>query len=127
MYKKGQIISGMVMYAIVILVISKLATNSLNPLEVFKGDSLLLKIVVGFLLALMLLSVVAILFQRGLEDQRCAKDGLPLVAYAGSHGNPVRCNFCTRWFHANCFKSNGGSVLTGCKQEPCPSARGPYD
>ncbi len=126
MYKKGQIISGMVMYTIIILVISKLATNSLNPVEVFKGESLLLKIVVGFLLALMLLSVVAILFQKGLEDQRCAKDGLPLVAYAGAYGNPVRCNFCQRWFHGNCFKANGGTMLTGCKQEPCPTAHPAY-
>ena len=127
MYKKGQIIAGMVMYAVVILVISKVTTNSLNPLEVFKGESLLLKIVVGFLCALMLSSVVAILYQRGLEEQRCAKDGLPLVAYAGSHGNPVRCNFCSRWYHTNCFKANGGSVLTGCKQEPCPTARPAFD
>ncbi len=127
MYKKWQIITGMVMYAVIILVISKLATNSLNPLEVFKGESLLLKIVVGFFCALILLSVVVILFQRGLEDQRCAKDGLPLVAYAGSHGNPVRCSFCSRWYHTNCFKANGGSVLTGCKQEPCPTARPAFD
>ena len=127
MYKKGQIISGMVMWSIVILVISKLATNSLNPLEVFKGESLLLKLVVGFLCFLMVLSFGALLFQRGLEDQRCAKDGLPLIAYAGSHGNPVRCNFCRRWYHTNCFKSSGGTVMTGCKQEPCPTARGPYD
>lgn len=123
MPKKAQIISGMVMYGIVILVISKLATNSLNPLEVFKAESLLLKLVVGFLCLLMLLSVAAILFQKGIENERCAKDGLPLVAYSGAHGNPVRCNFCRRWYHSNCFKSNGGSVLTGCKQEPCPTAR----
>ena len=127
MYKKWQIITGMVMYAGVILVISKLATNSLNPMEVFRGDSLLLKLVVGFLCLLMVLSIGSILFQRGLENERCAKDGLPLVAYAGSHGNPVRCNFCSRWYHTNCFKANGGSVLTGCKQEPCSTARPAFD
>lgn len=123
MYKKGQIISGMITNVIILLVIAKLATGSLNPFEVFRGDSLFLKLVIGFFCFSLAMSVLLLLFQKGVENQRCAKDGLPLLEYAGSHGNPVRCNFCSRWYHGNCFQAGGGTVLGGCKQPHCPSGR----
>jgi hypothetical protein len=123
MPKRGQLITGMVMNVIIMLVISQLATGALNPLEVFRGDSLFLKIVIGFFSLALVMSVVTLFFQGGLSNETCAKCGLPLLAYAGSHGNPTRCNFCKRWYHTNCFKANGGSFLEGCKHPPCPSAQ----
>ncbi len=126
MFNRGQIIAGMFFNAIVLLLIAKFATGSLNPMEAFRGNSLLLKLIIGFFLLTLGMNVIALLFRKGLENERCAKDGLALLEYAGSHGNPVRCNFCGRWFHGHCFRAEGGTALTGCKQSPCPSARSEF-
>jgi len=121
MYNKNQIIGGMISSAIIILVISQLSTGSLNPVEVFRNDNLLLKIVVGFLLFSFAVSPILLLYQRGLQDKNCAKCGLSLIDYAGPRGNPALCSKCTRWFHEKCMKENGGDQFNGCNLPPCPS------
>ena len=127
-FKRWQIILGAITSVFLILVITNLATGSLNPIEVFRGDNLLLKIVVGFFcFALLVGTPMQLLSLQAFTDKRCAKCGLPLLDYAGSHGNPTRCNFCKRWFHANCFKMDGGSTFQGCKQPNCPSGRNQFD
>ena len=126
MPKKWQIYSGMVFQVAILLLISKLATESLNPLELFRGDSLLLKIVGGFLLFALFMSVLNLFMRRsgsGLEDRRCAYPpcALPLLDAAGLRGAPVKCGHCGRYFHRGCLKAEGGSVLKGCQQDGCPS------
>lgn len=123
MYKKSQIISGMIMNVIIILVIAKLATGSLNPVEVFSGEDLFLKVLVGFFFFSLAMCVFLLLFRRGFANHRCAMDGLPLLDYVGSHGNPVRCSYCGRWYHTRCFQAGGGSLMGGCKQPHCSSCR----
>jgi hypothetical protein len=126
MFKKGQIIAGLISNTIFILVISKLATGSLNPIEIFKGDSILLKIFVGFLLFGFFAGIISLLFIGNLRDKVCPICGLPLMDYIGSHGKPVRCNYCQKWYHSLCFKKDGGSVFEGCKQPHCRSGSSPY-
>lgn len=125
MPNKWQTYFSLVVNITVILVISKLATNSLNPMEVFRGESLFLKIIVGFFSFILFMSILFLLFRGRLEDKRCAGEdcGRSLLDFAGPLGGPVRCNYCGRWFHKNCFTRGGGSVLTGCKQPGCETAR----
>ena len=123
MPKKWQIYFGMIVQVTILLTISKLATDSLNPLEVFRGESLLLKIVAGFFIFALLLSVLNLIMRSrsGVEDRRCTLCGLPLFAAAGFRGAPIKCGFCERWYHRTCLKAEGGAMLRGCRQEGCPS------
>ncbi|MCX5673869.1 MAG: hypothetical protein NTX87_02575 [Planctomycetota bacterium] len=124
--KKSQVITAIITNVVIVLVISKLATDSLNPIEVFEGDRLWLKILVGFFLLVIFLSFASLLFAKGLQGVNCHKCGLPLLEYQSSHGNPVRCRLCGRWYHALCIKADGGSMMEGCKQSGCASERPEY-
>jgi len=126
MPKKFQIYFGMIFATTLILVISKLATNSLNPLEVFRGESLLLKIVVGFLCLPLLAGPMNLYIRSRWEDKRCAGTscGRSLVEFAQALGAPVKCMHCARWYHKNCFATGGGTFMGGCKQPGCPSYSG---
>ncbi len=124
--KKGQIIVGMIFYITIILVISKLATGSLNPIEVFRGDSLFLKLIIGILLTMLVLGPLGLIYRQVLKERNCAKCGKSLVDFAGPFGNPLRCNFCGRMYHSKCFKAGDGSIFEGCKQPGCSSYRGEF-
>jgi hypothetical protein len=122
MYKKWQIYAGMIFQVGILLVISKLATDSLNPLEIFRGESLLLKIVAVVLLLIILMSMLNLLIAGGkMADQRCASCGLPLLGGATLRGTPFKCGFCNRYYHRDCIRAAGGAMLKGCKQPGCPS------
>ena len=134
MYRKGQIIAAMITNTIILLVISRLATGSLNPWEVFRGDSLLLKVVAGLLCFGLLASVWRLVLIAGpLSDVVCARVkpeppcGKNLLEFAAVFGNPMRCPICRRWFHMSCFRANGGTMLEGCKQPNCPSGRSAFE
>lgn len=122
--KRVQLISGLIFNTIIMLVIAKLSTGSLNPFEVFSGDSVFLKILMGFLMVVMGLNLLTLALVGRLKDKRCAGTGCgkPLVEFAGALGGPLRCRFCGRWFHSRCFKANGGSTMEGCRQPGCSSA-----
>jgi len=123
MLKKSQVIAGIIINTILILVISKLATGSLNPFEIFRGDSILLMIVVGFLMFMIVMTLLSALWARVvIGDRRCAACNNPLLSFAFSHGPPARCLRCGQWYHTNCLKACGGSVF-GCKQPHCPSGQ----
>jgi len=126
MYKRWQIIWGWIFTVGIILLIAKLATGSLNPFEVFQGKSVLLKIVMGILMGSLALNVLTMPFRSGLKNKICASAdcGKPLLAFAGALGNPVKCNYCRRWYHKNCFKAGGGALMEGCKRPGCPTYRG---
>ena len=129
--KKGQIISSMVLFTVILLVIARLETGSLNPVEIFRGDSLFLKIVAGFLILGLLQGVIQLRRLQGpLANLRCPSkhcDGKPLLEFAPVFGQPVRCVHCRRWFHHQCLKSNGGGLMEGCKQPGCSSYQGGFD
>lgn len=122
MYKTGYVIGGIVMNAIIVLVIAYLGTGSLNPIEVFRGDSLLLKVLEGVFLFFFAAGFLHLLIIRALRDKVCNKCGKPLLAYADVSGKPLRCNYCGQWYHTHCLRADGGSALRGCKQPGCPSA-----
>jgi len=128
MYKKWQITLGLILWAVVILVIAQLATGSLNPFEVFKEESVLLKIVMGIFLGMVGLSLIYLIFSRNLRNEICHATGCgkPLLEFAGAYGNPIRCSFCRRYFHRNCFKEGGGTITQGCKQPGCSTYQGDY-
>lgn len=121
--KKGQVIGGMVMNTIFILVVTQLSTGSLNPIEVFRGDSLLLKILIGFLGGTLVLGLLSLIILGSLDNVKCEKYGHSLTKFAGVYGNPIRCIACGRWYHTLCIKPDGGTALGGCKQANCPSGR----
>lgn len=120
--KKSQLIGSLIFNTILVLVISKLATDSLNPFEVFHGDKLWLKLLIGFIMVTMAFGLLGLLVTRSLQDQDCAGCSKSLLAFQGAFGNPLKCMYCGRWFHTNCFKSKGGSAMEGCKHPGCPSA-----
>jgi hypothetical protein len=124
MYKKWQMVMGWIFTIGIILLISQLSTGSLNPLEVFKGDSLFLKIVVGVLLGLLALNLLTMPFRGSLKGKACLACGKSLLDFAGPLGNPMKCNFCGRWYHKNCFKAGGGTIWEGCKRPGCSTYRG---
>lgn len=117
------------MSVVVILVISKYATNSLNPIEALTEDNLLPKIIIGFSCFILAINVLAFLFRQTLEDERCAKVKchLPILKYSDALGIPVRCNSCLRWYHSLCVKEDGGSAIGGCRQAHCPSGSDQFD
>jgi hypothetical protein len=124
--KKSQLVSALIFNTIILLVISKLATKSLNPVEIFRGDSIFLKIVAGFLCMTLLSSLIGFVFAGSFGDKSCGKCGKNLVQYAGALGKPMLCNYCKRWFHELCIKQEGGSTFGGCKQSDCVSGQNQF-
>ena len=124
---KGKALFGVIFSLFILEVIAQLATGSLNPIEVFRGDKLLLKILVGFLglwsvgQVLMFVLVATIGGDARCPSARCG--GRPLIKFAPALGGVVGCIFCGRQFHGDCFRAGGGRLAEGCKQPPCRSAR----
>ena len=75
MQRTGQIVAGMIVNIIITLVISHLATSSLNPVEVYRGDSLLLKLVMGFLNFVLLMSLISVAWIPVVGRQICMAPG----------------------------------------------------
>jgi hypothetical protein len=120
--KKGQAISGLITATILILVITKLSTDSMNPVELFRSDAhWFLKLLVGFFLFGMVMQIIALLSLSKLKDINCGGCNRPLVEYASIYGAPLRCIRCGGWYHKNCFAAKGGTLGEGCKQNGCSS------
>jgi len=123
--------------AIVILSISYLATSSFNPLTVYSSDSLLTKIVVsllGILLATSLLQLFAAYMMRKYvamgaiqppADVICPGCGLPLIHYISSHGMPIQCPVCKKFWHNGpaCYNKNMPRPRITFPTYPCPHCR----
>jgi hypothetical protein len=96
---------------VAILVITFMTTGFINPLAVYTSNSLLTKIVVSLLLLLVATSLVSLLSNLFLnkvveaatgkraEDLICPGCGLPLMQYLGSHGTPIQCPKCQKYWH----------------------------
>lgn len=97
--------------AILVLAVTYFAVASFNPLAVYGSESMLPKIVISLLGIFMAYQLVALLSSYALrksvamatgrpaEDAICAGCGLPLIQFAGSHGAPMPCPQCKRWWH----------------------------
>src|SRR3990172_4994623 len=99
--RRGQTIFSLIIGTTIILVITNLSTGTVNPLEVFRGENLLLKIVIGFFLLLMGLNVLNLLFgHRIYAGQVCAREecGKGLMEFASALGPPLRCMYCKRLY-----------------------------
>jgi hypothetical protein len=123
--RKAQIIIGLIIAVSVVLVISKLATGSLNPMEVFSGDSLFLKILVGFFLFMILMQIIGLFFNP-YKDKNCSGCGNDLTTFVYSHGQPMKCPMCKRLYHRKCYMEKAEGLLSGCKRDGCPSAVAQY-
>jgi hypothetical protein len=141
-YQKTQI-GCLVMLAIVILFTSYLATASLNPLVAYTSDNVLAKIIVIVLSVLLGISLIQIIYSnialymvrksiqittgKSAEDVICPGDGLPLIQFMGSHGLPVRCPNCKKWWHNGPACYNKGMPQPGkivaFPLYPCPDCR----
>ena len=123
--RRTQTIISLIVGTVIILVITNLSTDTMNPFEVFRGQNLLLKIVIGFFLLVMGLNLLNLLFGGSIyRGQVCASRecGKGLMEFASALGPPLRCLYCKRLFHKKCFQANGGTLRGGCRMEPCPSA-----
>src|SRR4029077_5546865 len=101
----------LVVIAFLLPVVSYSIAGSLNPLDVYGGKGTVAKIfisVLAVLLTLGLLQLVQLWLMRKViggmahrpaEDVRCPGCGLPLLLYIGSHGMPVLCHECKRFWH----------------------------
>jgi hypothetical protein len=122
-------ISGLVFSTVILLVVTNLATGSLNPVEVFRQDNLFLKIVAGFLIFSMTMGVLKIIMNIVLGDKLCPSDscgGKSLPRFEQAYGPATRCSHCGRWFHKKCLLSKGGGLLEGCKHTGCSTYVGDY-
>lgn len=112
----GPKLGCLVALVVLILAASYLSVSSLNPLDVYISDSIIAKSAVsvfGALLALGAIQYVLGTLLRGwirrssgkpAEDVRCPGCELPLLPYVSSHGIPVICPSCKRFWHVNCYR-----------------------
>ncbi len=110
----------LVALSIMMLVVSYLASSSLNPLAVYTSDSILAKIIMSLLALVLgggLLQLLVLYFtEKAIEttthkpalDAICPGCGLPLIQFIGSHGAPIICPRCGLWFHNGpaCFNKD---------------------
>jgi uncharacterized membrane protein len=131
-------LTSLVVLSILILVVTYLATSSLNPLGVYSSGSTAAKIIVS-LLGLLLLTGLVQLFtlalvrwqicitaKKPVDDVICPGCGLPLWAYMSSHGRPIMCpnRHCLLWWHNGpaCY-SKGLQKVISIPTVPCPRCR----
>jgi hypothetical protein len=121
----------------IIAAITYLATSSLNPLAVLDSDNMLAKVVVILLLVMFVLGCLQQLLigaqiwnisrtsGRRAADLTCPGCGLPLLKFAGSHGQPAQCTTCQTWWHAGpmCFRKGLHVSVLRLALEKCPDCR----
>jgi hypothetical protein len=131
-------LTSLVVLSILILVVTYLATSSLNPLAVYSSSSTAAKIVVSLLGLLLLTGLVQLLSlalvrwqirimaKKPVDDVICPGCGLPLWAYMSSHGQPIMClnPRCHSWWHNGpaCY-SKGLQKVISIPTVPCPRCR----
>src|SRR5712671_5413193 len=122
---------------VLIILTTYLTISSLNPFDVYVSGSVLAKVLVSLLGAMLVTGMLGLvqqsllrIFVRGAtgapaEDARCpAPDcGLPLLPYISSHGPPIICSNCHRPWHLRCFKKEPAVELPSNYRFPkrfCP-------
>lgn len=123
--------------AIAVLIVSYHATASFNPLAVYTSGSIWAKIVVSLLAFLLATSLTQLLVgwlmrkfveigtHKPAEDVICPGCGLPLVQYISSHGVPIRCPKCGRFWHNGpaCYNKDMPKAKIMIPIYPCPRCR----
>jgi len=104
---------GIVVWLVIICLVSYGTTGSVNPVAVYGRPGTAMKVVMSLLLLMLATQLLQLLVSR-LVSGRCSGCGLPLVPYAQTHGAPVRCTKCGKWYHQKCFKQRGGTMMEGC-------------
>ena len=121
----------------IIAAVTFLATSSLNPLTVLNSDNMVAKIIVILLLVMFVLGCLQQLLigaqiwrisrtsGRRATDLTCPGCGLPLLKFAGSHGQPTQCAHCSQWWHAGpmCFRKGLQVSMLRLALEKCPECR----
>lgn len=122
---------------IVILLVSYLATASLNPLAVYASDSILAKIIVTVLAGLLAISLLQLLglslvsksiekkAHKRSDDVICPGCGLPLIQYSSSHGPPIACPKCENYWHNGpaCYNKGMAHAMIVIATYLCPHCR----
>src|SRR6266508_3989488 len=133
---KGQV-GCLAVVAILMVLITYWTTRSLNPIAVYASDSIVGKVAVSVLAGLMAVSVVmtiyAVLTRKMIEstahrpavDVICPGCGHPLLQFIGSHGPPILCPNCRRWWHNGpaCYNKYMPQSRIAFALYPCPQCR----
>jgi hypothetical protein len=131
------LVGSFVAVAVLLLLVSYLLTQSLNPLAVYASNSILAKIIVSLLLAWLALTLLSLLSVIGMrkavaigggqpaDDVRCPGCTLPLFQYAGSHGQPIQCIKCGIWWHRGpaCYNKGMPHAIKLIPTYPCFDCR----
>lgn len=111
------------------------SVSSPNPLLVYKSGGIAAKIVISIVAVLLASTLLQLLYmtfltwvisrssKRPAEDVICPGCGNPLLRFISSHGVPVGCPRCERWWHAGpvCYDKDAGDVPRILR--PCPRCR----
>jgi hypothetical protein len=96
---------------VAMVVVTYLASSSVNPLAVYSSESIVAKVIVSVLLLLVLTSLLqslTVAMNRWMirsttgkpaDDVICPGCGLPLLPYQGSHGVVIICPKCRLPWH----------------------------
>lgn len=134
--KKG-VLGCLTTLLILMFVTTFLATSSLNPLAVYSVEGIAAKIIVSVsalfvamgllqLLTLVLLRwQIALVAKRPADDVNCRGCGLPLIAYMGSHGQPIVCPKCHVFWHNGpaCYTKGMEQRVLLLPTTLCPNCR----
>ena len=127
----------LVVIAALLPVVSYWTVGSPNPLAVYGTKGTFAKILISVLAAWLALGLLQ-LFQlwlmrkmiggmanRPAEDVICPGCGLPLLQFIGSHGMPVICPQCKRFWHNGpaCYNRGMPQAKVAVPLYPCPQCR----
>jgi len=118
--QRKQLIFGLIFQFVIVELITYSSLKSLNPFAVYEQSGLAIKILVSIFLGLMGLTLLQIIASKAIGERVCSACGLDIMRYAMARGNPMKCNFCGRWYHAQCFKAKGGTIFGGCGCQSAP-------
>lgn len=124
-------------YTLMILLVSYLTSGSLNPLDAYATQNVLSKILIIILSVSIFGTFLTMLFTFSMkkmitiksgkraEDVICPGCGLPLLQYAGSHGDPILCPVCQKFWHNGpvCYNKGMPRPKIALPTYPCPICR----
>jgi len=127
--QRKQFIFALIFQFVIIELITYSSLKSLNPFAVYEQSGLAIKILVSIFLGFMGLSLLGLAASKAIGEKVCSACGFDLMRYATARGGPMKCKFCDRWYHTQCFKAKGGTIFggCGCQSEPMSNFQNPFN
>jgi len=123
----------MTLLAIALLLTTWFSARTLNPLAVYARGGMGARIAISIMAILIITAGVQLLSQQFMramiartanmpaDDIMCPGCGRALIAFVSSHGVPVRCVQCGKWWHSGPICFNRDSPGNQRMIRPCPS------